>query len=218
MIPYPKIETMFARDPETKYRTVIEGEYSKPEFRYLRHCPWRATEQIDGTNIRVIADSAARTLEIRGRTDNAQVPPFLVTAIMRIFEPSLSKIYDDFPGGVCFYGEGYGAKIQKGGGNYRADQGFALFDVRVHDFWLCDDLVRDIAVLYNLETPPVVTMGGPYDGLERIQLMVREGLKSVYGDFQAEGIVAKPVVQLFDRNGDRIITKLKTKDFVKEDA
>lgn len=25
---------------------------------------------------------------------------------------------------ACLYGEGYGAKIQKGGGNYRADQDF----------------------------------------------------------------------------------------------
>jgi len=38
-------------------------------------------------------------------------------------------------------------------------------------------------------------------------------IESVWGDFQAEGIVARPGVELFDRAGRRIITKLKCRDF-----
>jgi hypothetical protein len=39
------------------------------------------------------------------------------------------------------------------------------------------------------------------------------GVKSWWGDFDAEGIVARPQVELFTRAGHRIITKLKCKDF-----
>ena len=34
-----------------------------------------------------------------------------------------------------------------------------------------------------------------------------------WGEFQAEGIVARPRVTLFSRNGERIITKVKCRDF-----
>ena len=35
MDPYPKIHTVFKRDPATKHKTLLEGEYSLPEFAYL---------------------------------------------------------------------------------------------------------------------------------------------------------------------------------------
>lgn len=46
--------------------------------------------------------------------------------------------------------------------------------------------------------------------------LVQKGFNSEWGDFLAEGIVARPSVELFSRNGKRIITKLKYKDFIHE--
>lgn len=43
--------------------------------------------------------------------------------------------------------------------------------------------------------------------------MTRKGIKSQWGDFIAEGIVARPATELLTRNGERIITKIKHKDF-----
>lgn len=43
--------------------------------------------------------------------------------------------------------------------------------------------------------------------------MVRKGFKSAWGDFTAEGLVGRPLVELKGRDGSRIITKLKYKDF-----
>lgn len=40
-----------------------------------------------------------------------------------------------------------------------------------------------------------------------------KGFKSQWGDFIAEGIVARPMTELKNRNGSRIITKIKHKDF-----
>ncbi len=42
---------------------------------------------------------------------------------------------------------------------------------------------------------------------------VKSGFNSQWGDFQAEGIIARPSIELKARNGGRIITKLKCKDF-----
>ena len=50
---YHKIMTVFKRDPETKYKTLLMGEWALPEFEYLCCNPWVFTEKIDGTNIRV---------------------------------------------------------------------------------------------------------------------------------------------------------------------
>jgi hypothetical protein len=43
--------------------------------------------------------------------------------------------------------------------------------------------------------------------------MARGSFKSQWGDFRAEGIVARPVVELRTRAGRRIITKIKQRDF-----
>ena len=53
--------------------------------------------------------------------------------------------------------------------------------------------------------------GTLYEAIE----MTRKGFKSKLGnkDFDAEGIVLRPKVELKNRNNDRIIGKIKLKDF-----
>lgn len=46
-----------------------------------------------------------------------------------------------------------------------------------------------------------------------METMCKVGFDSKWGKFEAEGIVARPLVELRDRAGHRIITKLKHKDF-----
>jgi len=43
--------------------------------------------------------------------------------------------------------------------------------------------------------------------------MIKKGVKSQWGDFLAEGLVLKPKIELKDRAGKRIVTKIKHKDF-----
>ena len=69
--------------------------------------------------------------------------------------------------------------------------------------------VEDIAKKLGLDIVPVLG-GGTLGDLVRI---VKAGFNSRWGDFPAEGIVARPKVELIARNGQRIITKLKHKDF-----
>lgn len=201
---YHKIQTVYTRDPATKHRTLLEGEWALPEFRYLADNPWLWAEKVDGTNIRVRWDGASVTLG--GRTDNAQIPTFLVQRLMERF-PAERFMAAELPP-LTLYGEGYGPKIQKGGGNYRDDVDFVLFDVRC-GLWLEGDNVADIG--RKLDTPVVPTIGA--GTLAQMVESVRKGFCSTWGDFPAEGIVARPATELCTRQGKRIITKVKAKDF-----
>ena len=207
MNPYHKIETVFLRDPKTRFKTLLHGEFARQEFEYLKDCEWIFTEKVDGTNIRIMFDG--QTITFGGRTDNAQIPSHLANALNATFLPQIDVFKDSFPDGVCLYGEGYGAKIQKAGGNYRSDQAFVLFDVLVGSWWLKRDGVEDVAGKIGLTVVPTMGSGS----LDLLCKVVSDGFKSTWGDFPAEGIVARPAVELVSRNGTRIITKLKCKDF-----
>lgn len=205
---YHKIPTVFKRDPSTNFRTLLEGEYATPELEYLRFNPWLFTEKVDGTNIRVMWQPETG-ITFGGKTDNAQIPAFLVNRLNEMFSDKANVFAGAFDGPVCLYGEGHGAKIQKGGGNYSSTQEFVLFDVKIDDWWLEWDDVVDVASKLELRTVPVYDVGP----LPKMIDVVRAGITSAWGDFQAEGLVARPVVSLMARNGKRIVTKLKTRDF-----
>ena len=205
---YPKIQTVFKRNPKTKFKTLLEGDFSLPEFEFLSNNKWVFTEKVDGTNIRVMFDSEKITFA--GKTDRAQIPKNLAVRLDRLFLPQFDLFKDLFnDAAVCLYGEGYGAKIQKGGGNYRQDQDFVLFDVKVSGWWLQRQDIEDVANQFDLDIVPIIGIGSLFDMVE----LVREGFNSRWGKFIAAGIVARPYIELKSRNGKRIITKIKQKDF-----
>lgn len=204
---YHKIQTVFKRDMENN--TLLDGQYSMPEFEFLANNEWTFTEKVDGTNIRVMWSDGK--IQFGGKTDNAAIPAKLVERLRERFpdDSHFKSAFSSCDGGVCLYGEGYGPKIQKGGGNYRDDQDFVLFDVRVGDWWLQRSDVEDVSKKLGLDIVPILGTGTLSDCIET----VRGGFNSTWGEFQAEGIVARPSVELFSRGGARIITKIKCRDF-----
>ena len=208
---YPKIQTVFKRDPDTRFKTLLLGEYSMPEFEYLKNNTWSFSEKVDGINTRILWDGERITFG--GKTDRAQISAFLFQRLQEIFPPDIfraEEIFDLDVDNACLYGEGYGAKIQKGGGNYKPNGvDFVLFDVRVGHWWLKREDVLNIAVKLGIDVVPVVGIGT----LDEMITMARSGYKSTWGGFVAEGIVARPLVELKTRSGQRVITKIKYKDF-----
>ena len=204
---YHKIQTVWLRDPDTKHKTLLPKRWACREFAYLSDCPWIWTEKVDGTNIRVMVD--ADTVRFGGKTDAAQIPAFLVDRLRELFDPRVKLLARMFPKGACLYGEGYGAKIQKGGGNYRADQDFVLFDVKVGDFWLSRDDVEAFGRGLGLDVVPLVGIGTLPEAISH----AKAGFHSKWGEFMAEGLVMRPLIELATRDGHRIITKIKHKDF-----
>lgn len=207
---YHKIQTVFLRDPETKFKTLLDGVYSKPEFEFLKDNEWIWTEKVDGTNIRVMYDGE-ENISFGGKTDNAQIPAFLLNELNQMFLSKLDVFKSIFDCPICLYGEGYGARIQKGGGNYCSNQSFVLFDVRVGKWWLNRSDIEDIANKLSIDCVPIIGNGTLPEMVE----FVKKGFNSQWGDFLAEGIVARPSTELLTRGGQRIITKIKHKDFVK---
>lgn len=215
---YCKINSVYMR---TDRGLFIEGEWARPEFKYLADCPWVWTEKVDGTNIRIGLDSDdlndgkrnPRLFRIGGRSDRTQIPATLYEAIGRLdLEPKMREQFPD--GDVTLYGEGYGAKIQKGGGNYRQDQGFVLFDVRCGRWWLQRDAVEEVAAALGIGVVPLVCDSSTLrQAVQYIKDTGEDGHRSKWGDFRAEGIVGTPTVPLFGRDGARIIAKVKSKDF-----
>ncbi len=206
---YPKIQTIFKRDINNKGK-LIEGMYSCPEFDYLKHNTWTFTEKVDGTNIRIEWHKETG-ITIGGRTDNAQIPALLYAKLTELFGGKDTWDSIDKTDHLTLFGEGYGAKIQKGGGNYLADDvSFVLFDVLVDDYWLSKEIVDEIAHALNIKTVPTLGEGFIGDAIN----MAEAGFLSKWGDFKAEGIVLRPKVELINHNGHRIIAKIKHKDFL----
>ena len=77
--------------------------------------------------------------------------------------------------------------------------------------WLKREAVEAIAKSLGIECVPVVmTTTSLWDAID----FVRSGtLRSHWGDFQPEGLVMRPMQELLDRRGNRIIAKIKAKDF-----
>lgn len=208
---YPKISTVFARDPATKFKTVLYGQWATPELAYLASLPWQGSEKIDGMNIRVLWDGERVTFG--GRTDRAALPATLVTRLSALFYPgAFVTIFGDVPRQVCLYGEGYGKGIQHGGHYLTETVDFRCFDIWVNGIWLKQEDVGEIAHRFECEMPPVLF--GLHSLLDLCDA-VREGFVSRFAEDQtylAEGLVMRPCIDLLDRRGQRIITKLKYKD------
>ena len=204
---YPKLQTLWKRDENNKFR-IIEGDFSKDEFANIKN--WLITEKIDGTNIRVKYEGG--TVRFDGRTDEAQIPAHLVAALEAMFNANhFESNLDPLPKKMILYGEGYGAKIQKGGGLYRDDAGFILFDVWADGWWLNRESVEDIAEKLNI---PVVPVLGIMSWKEASDL-VKTNPASIVADQPkiAEGFVARSHPLVLFRNGDPVMWKLKVRDF-----
>ena len=207
MSEYHKINTIYNRDQKGH---IIETEFSDPLFDYLFQNQWVWTEKVDGTNIRIIWDGEQVTFG--GRTDNAQIPATLIKKLQDLFlTPAMTeKLKSKLPDGAILYGEGYGSRIQKGGGNYNPNGvDFVLFDIQIGGWYLTRSNVGDIADALGIDIVPVVGIGT----LEKAIEFVRNGFISQWGDFFAEGIVARPLVEMKNRKGNRVIVKIKHRDF-----
>lgn len=256
---YHKINTLYKRD----INNIImqHYEWSCPEFEYLRTLPWDASEKIDGTNMRIevtresvygevsnIDDigniiGVKFNVEIKCKTDNAQIPPHLEKYMKETFtddkvfaslgikeyipieewaehgwcvsKEDLTPVYDKIPEKYTLYGEGYGMKIQRGGGRYLSNSvSFIGFDVKVNDTYLLHDNAMEIFKKLGADTVPYFGQMTIDEAIEK----VRKGFVSEISEDRtliAEGLVLSSPLGLKNRRGERLIVKIKYMDFVK---
>ena len=211
MIEYHKIEPPFIREDGTK--KLIEGKFKNETLEFLKDLKWQFTEKIDGTNISIVWDG--HKVEFHGRTERAQIPAHLVNKLNDLFggqvnEEMFEQIFGDTP--MILYGEGYGYKIQNGGA-YRDDVSFILFDVYqpTTDVWLKREAVENIANQLGIEVVPIILEGTINDAVQ----FIKTEPQSTIGKAKMEGVVGRPYIELKDRMGKRVITKIKVFDFVR---
>lgn len=207
---YHKIKTLYERDVYGN-KKLIEGKFISPTFEYLKDNVWEFTEKVDGTNIRVYWDG--HKVSFHGRTDKAQIPSSLLNKLVDLFgdqknEELFEQLFGDKE--VTLYGEGYGIGIQKVGCDYLDHQDFILFDVNVNGFWLNREDIESIAAAFNIKIVPVVFEGTLKEGVD----FVKSHPKSLLGSCEMEGVVGRTKECLYDRNGDRMIVKIKVRDFL----
>ena len=216
---YQKINTLYKRDERGK---IVIGDFSKEEFGYLFDNMWLAFEKVDGTNMSWYWDG--HEMQIHGKSERASIPKSLTDKMLKIlpieklketFPPKFDEEGNEVPFLVRIYGEGYGKSIQSCGGNYlKNDVNIKIFDIMIDGWWLKWDDVKDICGKLNLETVPEF---GEMT-LREAEEIVQKGFKSTTAenkDFNAEGLVLRPIVPLCDRKGDRVIVKIKTCDYRK---
>lgn len=177
--------------------------------------------------------------KICGRTEKAQIPNHLYNKLRHILAPlagdegedeffekfneAFEQVFDSAEKNhteqvrISLYGEGYGVKIQKGGNYIKDDVGFILFDVKINGWWLDRKACEEIAQKLNIPIVPFIGYMTIPDAIE----YVKKGFKSTIAEnteYDAEGLVLKTPYGLKFRNGERIITKIKTCDFKKYQA
>lgn len=205
---YEKIETVFCRDTNGTKRLIL-NDYRNSTVVYLKDNMWVFTEKIDGTNIRVHWDG--HKVEFGGRTDKAQIPGTLLGKLNEMFATSeAEELFEQTWGDkeVILFGEGYGPKIQNGD-DYCPDVSFILFDVLVGDNYQEREWVEKTAQMFNIDVVPIVLTGTIQDGIN----YVMKHPQSTMGTAMMEGVVGKPMIELRDRRGERVIVKIKWEDF-----
>ena len=205
---YHKIEGLFKRSMDGDKKLII-GDYRNETVDYLKDMQWVHTIKVDGMNIRVHWDG--HNVTFGGRTDAAQLPADLVQRLEGLFKtPEAEEIFEQMFGekAVTLFGEGYGGKIQ-GGGNYRKDPDFIMFDVLIDGLYLKREAVCDIAAAFGVDVVPVALTGTIEDGIEYVKATEKCGI----GDAVLEGLVSRPACELLDRLGNRVIVKIKKRDY-----
>lgn len=208
---YHKITTAWKRDPENNYKTLIEGAWATPEFAYLKDSVWAWTEKVHGTNLRVMWDG--ETVRYGGRKERSQIMTELIDRMQDLFPAPLLAETFGTEGEMMLCGEGYGARTQKGGGNYLPDAvDFILFDVWA-GAWLERENVEDIAKKLNIRVVPIVGRGTLAHAIDWVRVQHPYSQIAANAAHEMEGLVMRPETELLTRRGGRVITKIKRKDF-----
>ena len=217
---YPKINSIFQRDltKSKKKPPIILGTWSEPEFEYLKDCQWLGYEKLDGQNTRVqFYPNKIEKLFFKGKEDNAQFfkgvedmlkSKFNVELMSSVF-PTKEKYYE-----VCLYGESFGAGIpaedKPHGDPYLDYIDFRLIDVKIDQWWLNREAVENIANSLNIGVTQLAFKGTLMEAIE----YVKGGFTSLLNpNIDSEGLVLFPAVPMYNKKGERIVTKLKYRDF-----
>lgn len=214
---YVKINTIWKRDKNGK---IIPGDYSKTEIPNIKM--WHLSEKINGRCTKIVFErrhyhsmTAQEKLRFGGKTDDAEIPVRLLNYLQDTFKiEDFKRIWDGTEDTeIILFGEGYGVGTQKGGGRYRDDVSFILFDVWIDGWWLEPHNVKDIAHKLKIDYVPELGIMTEEEAISIVENQQPISKISQDRTLVAEGIVARAYPMVLFRDGTPAMWKLKVRDF-----
>ena len=219
---YTKIDTVLQRDLKGTKR-LIPGTFRDPAVEYLKDLKWEVQEKVDGTNVQIWFDG--NRVQIMGRDEKSLIPDELMEVLKakflndeteqlfeQMFPPKLDEEGNEKLVEVSIFGEGIGPKIQKVGPLYGSEYRFLVFDVRVGGVYLehSSDIYQKVIEAFDLETVPNL----PDMTIGEAEGYVKTKPQSIVNPkAPMEGLVLRPKVRLYNQKGERLIVKIKCRDY-----
>lgn len=184
----------------------IENLYKNKTVLLFREC--YALEKVHGTSAHV---GIAKDRQFHVFSGGAKHEEFAA-----LFPAEFgAKLAERYPtGSITLYGEAYGGKVQKMTHAYGKDLRFVVFDVRLGERWMCVPEAAAITESLGLEFVPWLKIPTDRDAIDRERdaesdIGVRRGIMGAI----REGVVLRPLMELDDYRGNRIIAKHKRAEF-----
>jgi len=116
---------------------------------------------------------------------------------------------------VVVYGEAYGGKQQGMSHTYGKQVSFIAFEVKIGDTWLNVPNAHDVSTKIGLEFVPYERVPATVEALDAerdrpSRVAVRRGIEE---EKMSEGIVIRPVIEVRDARGERMMAKHKRPEF-----
>ena len=207
---FQKIKAPFLRDgPNDRLVNV-----NKPAFKWLEafgpNQMFWASEKIDGTSVGLKWDG--ERISFVGHTDKSQFCPRYLEYLQNRFgtpefESCVEAIFGDRP--VTIYGEG----ISK---DYNVHYGFPDGEFIMYDIQFDSELYAERQFVWEVAEKLAIKV--PFETkmtlLDAVDFVKTRPQSKLNSENKMEGLVLRPLVELYDNHGERLITKVKVKDFV----
>ena len=157
----------------------------------------------------------------------AEMYPKECARFSQVLDDNKKPIYEDVDGNetkkivtlaeepIYIYGEYYGNGVQKGGSYIKDGNDFIVFDIRQQGWWIPSAMRHKICEKLGLKEVPSLGMMS----LREAEKLVIDGFKTLLPNVSdpsliEEGVVCRTPINLKASNGERIIVKIKHKDYV----
>lgn len=188
-----------------------DGMYRDPMVAFLANNSWEIRRKIDGENIRIRWDGEQALWN--GKTNNfvcsGDFHNYMNgTFLEEIFEEEFGRDKE-----VIIFGEKMGPKTQ--GNELKLDEDeVIIYDVCIDGYWLDKWAVKNIADYFKIRTCYDL-MGPDVQHEWRLPMIINAVAHGQFEDW--EGIVAVPKVECRDQKRNRVIVKVKNKDYLREE-
>lgn len=208
---FQKIYAPFGRK-NLNDRLVDTSIYSRNwvETFYVNNIPMLASEKIDGTSVGLKWDG--ERISFVGHTEKSQFAPHYLEYLnnrfgTKEFESCIEEIFEDKP--VTLYGEGISKDYNVHYGY--PDGEFIFYDVQLaNGKFMNRKALGDIAEKLGLKMPYTEC----FTIQQAIDFVKQRPMSKLDPSVRMEGLVLRPLIELYTNNDERIICKVKVKDFV----